>query len=198
MVNNYERSKGESSEWRTPKFIFDALELEFAIDPCAPEQGFYCVPAMKTYTKRDDGLRQPWPHGLCFVNPPWSQKRCAVVPWLRRFFAHPDGGIFICVARTSCSWFQEIVLPRAELLLFPTGKTRFLRPDGSPGPAPTNGIALIGMGNVACAALRRSGIGFCLTVDRSAPPDRFRSGLCARALREVPSAQFWPHSAQPF
>ena len=41
MVDNYEKAKGESSEWRTPKFIFDALKLEFALDPCGPQGGYY-------------------------------------------------------------------------------------------------------------------------------------------------------------
>src|SRR5262245_38884438 len=172
MVDNYEKAKGESSEWRTPKFIFDALGLEFAVDPCGPQNGFCCVPAKKIYTAVDDGLRQPWGDGLAFVNPPWSEKRCAVVPWLRRFFTHQDGGVFVCVARTSCSWFHKLVLPHADLLCFPTGKTRFIKPDGSPGPAPTNGIALIAKGEVACDALRRSGLGFCLTWAGGAAPWR--------------------------
>jgi len=172
MVDNYEKAKGESSEWRTPKFIFDALKLEFALDPCGPQGGYYCVPAKKIYTAADDGLRQPWGDGLAFVNPPWSEKRCAVVPWLRRFFAHPGGGVFIAVARTSCSWFHQLVLPHAELLCFPCGKTRFIKSDGSPGPSPTNGIALIAKGEVACVALRRSGLGYCVTVDRSEKGER--------------------------
>jgi hypothetical protein len=64
MVNNYEKAKGESSEWRTPGFIFDALGLDFAVDPCAPQSGFYCAPARTRYTECDDGLRQPWPRGF--------------------------------------------------------------------------------------------------------------------------------------
>jgi hypothetical protein len=169
MVDNYERAKGESSEWRTPKFIFDALGLEFAVDPCAPLDGFYAVPARRKLTARDNGLVQPWGDGLAFVNPPWSEKRGAVVPWLRRFYAHPGGGIFVCVARTSCDWFHQLVLPCSRMLLFPRGKTKFIQPDGSPGPSPTNGIALIGMGTVACAALQRSKLGYCVTVERGTP-----------------------------
>jgi len=92
-----------------------------------------------------------------------------VVPWLRKFFAEADGGIFVCVARTSADWFQQLVLPNADLLLLPAGKTRFIKPDGSSGPSPTNGIALIAKGEVACEALRRmqrSGHGYCLSVER--------------------------------
>src|SRR5262245_9942572 len=130
MVKNHERAVGESSEWRTPRFIFDALGLTFDLDPCAPTSGFYAVPAKKIYTVHDNGRALPW-FGLVYVNSPWSEKKRAVVPWLRRYFAHNDGGIFVCVARTSCDWWHELVLPHAELICFPTGKTQFINPDGS-------------------------------------------------------------------
>jgi hypothetical protein len=171
-MDNYERAKGESSEWRTPgPSLLDPIGLKYGLDPCAPTSGYYAVRARKVFTIADNGLLQSWRgHGEVFVNPPWSEERRAVVPWLRKFFAEADGGIFVCVARTSADWFHELVLPNAELIGLPFGKTRFIKPDGSPGPSPTNGIALISKGKVACEALRRSGLGFCLTVDRSAAP----------------------------
>jgi len=173
MVDNYEKAKGESSEWRTPGWLLDSIGLGYGLDPCAPTSGYYAVRARKVFTIAENGLLQSWRgHGEVFVNPPWSEERRAVVSWLRKFFAEADGGIFVCVARTSADWFHELVLPHADLLCFPTGKTRFIKPDGSPGPSPTNGIALIAKGEVACDALRRSGLGFCLTVDRSAAPSR--------------------------
>jgi len=165
----HEAAVGESSEWRTPRYIFNALGLEFDLDPCAPEDGFCYVPAKKIFTRRDNGLQLPW-QGLVFVNPPWSEKRRGVVAWLRRFFAHGGGGIFLCVARTSADWFQGVVLAHAELLCFPATKTRFHKPDGSLGPEPTNGICLVAKSEIACEALRRSGLGYCLTVDRTATP----------------------------
>jgi hypothetical protein len=48
---------------------------------------------------------------------------------------------------------------RAEAILFPKGKTKFIRPDGSIGTAPGHGVVLIGMGEVACTALAASGLG---------------------------------------
>jgi hypothetical protein len=168
MVDNYEKAKGESSEWRTPKSLLDAIGLEYIIDPCAPLNGYCAVPAQVRFTVHDDGLRRPWPAGLAFVNSPWSEQRRGIMPWLRRFFAHEGGGICLCVARTSCDWFHELVLPYSEVICLPDGKTRFFKPDGSLGPMPTNGIAVLGMGEVACTALRRSGLGHCLVVDRNA------------------------------
>jgi hypothetical protein len=57
-------------------------------------------------------------------------------------------------------------MPRVEVILFPKGKTKFVRPDGSIGGSPGHGTALIGMGAVACEALLRSGLG--MTWDRRA------------------------------
>ena len=171
-MKNYEKAKGESSEWRSPgPTLVDPIGLEYGLDSCAPLKGYYAVRARTRFTIHDNGLTQSWAgHGLVHCNPPWSEHRGAVVPWLRKFFTEADGGIFICVARTSCDWFHELVFPNADLLCFPTGKTRFIKPDGSPGPAPTNGIALIAKGPVACEALRQSGLGYCVTVDQSAAP----------------------------
>ena len=129
----HEAAVGESSEWRTPASIFDALRLKFDLDPCGPEDGFCCVPAKRIYTRHNNGLLPPW-RGLVFANPPWSERRRAVVPWLRRFFAHPDGGIFLCVARTSADWFQDVVTSRASRI------TKLRSPPTTPpanvGPAP--------------------------------------------------------------
>jgi hypothetical protein len=50
-------------------------------------------------------------------------------------------------ARTSADWFHEVVVPNAQTLLFPSGKTKFVRPeDGSVGKEPGTGVVLIGMG----------------------------------------------------
>ena len=78
---------------------------------------------------------------------------------MRRFFEHADG-IASVAARTSADWFHEVVVPNAQTLLFPKGKTKFVRPeDGSIGKEPGTGVVLIG-GEVANAALERSGLGF--------------------------------------
>ena len=50
-------------------------------------------------------------------------------------------------------------MPKAELICFPRGKTKFIRPTGEVGTAPGHGIVLVGAGTVACDALMRSGLG---------------------------------------
>src|SRR5262249_40597248 len=93
---------------------------------------------------------------------PFGERR-GQVPWLQKFFAHGNG-IALVAARTSADWFHEVLVPRAELLCFPNGKTKFVRPDGSIGEAPGTGIVLIAMGAVACAARRRSRLGACMQI----------------------------------
>ena len=151
----HETCTGASDDWYTPRDIFDALGLTFDLDPCSPGAGHW-VPARRVYTKADDGLAQPWA-GLVFMNPPFGGRE-GHVPWLNRFLEHGDG-IAIVRAYTSSGWFHRVVVPRAETILFPKGKTKFVRADGSIGGSPGHGVVLIGMGAVANEALRRSGLG---------------------------------------
>jgi len=163
-VAEHEPSIGLSDDWHTPNEIFIPLKdpngapLRFALDPCAPlDRTYYFVPADRFYTKEDDGLTQPW-FGRVFMNPPFGCRR-GHVPWLLKFFAHGDG-IAICRAYTSSDWWHEVVIPNAQALLFPRGKTKFIRPNGVIGTAPGHGIALIGAGYICNNALRNSKLGW--------------------------------------
>jgi hypothetical protein len=70
------------------------------------------------------------------------------VSWLKKFFAHANG-IAIARAYTCSDCFHDFVVPHAQTLLFPRGKTKFIRPDGTIGTAPGHGIVLVSMGAVA-------------------------------------------------
>jgi len=123
------------------------------------------VPALRIFTADDDGLRQPW-SGLTWLNPPFGGRRGQVV-WLRKFFAHGNG-IALVAARTSADWFHEVVVPHAETLLFPNGKTKLTRADGSVGKEPGTGVVLLGMGATANRALEQSGLGWFVRNGRAA------------------------------
>jgi hypothetical protein len=146
---------GASDDWYTPPHIFDALGLTFDLDPCSPGPGHW-VPARRVYTKADDGLVLPW-HGLVWMNPPFGGRN-GQVPWLRKFLQHGNG-IALVAARTSAGWFHEWAV-RADAMLFPNGKTKFIRPDGTVGESPGTGVVLLACGDIACAALVRSGLGY--------------------------------------
>lgn len=157
----HEASVGASSDWRTPKFVFDALKLEFDLDPCWPDAGPCFVPAKKFYRKLDDGLRQPWPRGaLVWLNAPFGGRR-GHVPWLQKFFRHGHG-IALCSALTSSDWFHRTVWPQAELICFTRGKVKFIAADGNVGKETGFGTALIAAGDIAKEALRRSDLGACV------------------------------------
>ena len=150
----HENSIGETDEWYTPPFIFDGLNLEFDLDPCSPGQGHW-VPAKRVYTKQDDGLRQVW-KGSVFMNPPFGGRN-GHVPWLCKFLDHANG-IAILRAYTSSAWWHSY-MHHAQAILFPNGKTKFIRANGEVGKSPGHGIVLIAMGDKNVEGLLKSGLG---------------------------------------
>lgn len=166
-MSEHEPCLGASDDWYTPPAYFEALGLTFDLDPCSPGPGHW-VPARAVLTKANDGLSQPW-RGMVFMNPPFGGRN-GQVPWLRRFIEHGNG-IAIVAARTSAAWFQDIV-PSAHAMLFPRGKTKFIRPDGSIGKSPGTGIVMLAMGTVPCGALKESGLGLYVRLPDASTPQR--------------------------
>lgn len=160
MSNKYHEScVGESDEWYTPPFIFEALGLWFDLDPCSPGNDHW-VPASKVYTKEQNGLSQQW-DGLVWMNPPFGGRN-GQVPWLDKFFRHGNG-VALVAARTSAGWFHDFAW-KANCMLFPKGKTQFIKPDGSIGKSPGTGVVLFGCGIEASEALRNSNLGMWVPV----------------------------------
>jgi hypothetical protein len=140
---------GQSDEWYTPPWIFDALGCRFDLDPAGARHGGH-VPASTVYFG-GGGLEKPW-HGFVWMNPPFGGRN-AIEPWLAKFIAHGNG-IALTPDRTSAPWFQKWA-PRAHRLLF-LPKVRFLRPDGSEGKSPSCGTVLWGVGEQAVNALENA------------------------------------------
>jgi len=154
FMAEHENSIGQSDDWYTPPEMLAALNEHFDLDPCSPGAGHW-VPASCVYTKQDNGLEQPW-RGFVWMNPPFGGRN-GHLPWLEKFLAHGNG-IALVRAYTSAGWFHDWAV-KADAMLFPRGKTKFVRPDGSIGKAPGSGVVLLAMGERAKAALRNSGLG---------------------------------------
>ena len=138
-----------SDEWFTPVHIFDALGLEFDLDPCSPPSGSV-VPAKQVYSLPFDGLSAPW-FGLVWMNPPYSKP----TPWVDKWLEHGNGLALLPQAKSK--WFRKLWHSQAALIsLEPNFK--FNRPDGSSGQIFMNCI-LAGIGNVGYQAMLRSNLG---------------------------------------
>ena len=164
MIKPHHAAPGRSDEWFTPHEIFEAMGVQFDLDPCQPEEGraFLSVPAAAYYTAHDDGLSQPW-SGFVWLNPPFGGRN-GVVPWLRKFMQHANG-VCLVNALTSSGWFHDWA-PHADAMLFPRGKTKFVRPDGTRGASPANGVVLLACGEKGVAGLNRAqanGLGLCVS-----------------------------------
>lgn len=144
---------GQSEEWYTPKYIFDALGLEFDLDVAAPPEGPRHVPARQFYHRQ--GLERVW-YGLVWMNPPFGHQRNKMA-WLEKFFQHGNG-VALVPDRTSAPWFQQYA-QKADAICFVSPKVKFERPDGSVGDSPGTGTALFAAGLPAQLALVRCGLG---------------------------------------
>lgn len=153
---------GQSDDWYTPPDMLKALGEHFDLDPCSPGSSHW-VPADRVFTISDNGLAQSW-EGFVFMNPPFGGRN-GHVPWLEKFLAHGNG-IAIVRAYTSAAWFHEYAV-RADAMLFPRGKTKFVRPDGSIGSSPGHGVVLLAMGERGTRALRRSGLGLFVSLEQA-------------------------------
>jgi hypothetical protein len=156
---------GLSNEWFTPPSVFDALGLDFDLDPAHPVDRLPWVPAARTFSIDDDGLSQSW-SGRVWLNPPYGP---ATTTWLERFVEHGDG-IALVFARTETQWFHRHALAVDAWCLI-RGRLTFVHADGRPSAynagAPS---VLLAAGEDCAAALRRSGLGIYVAVTERAQP----------------------------
>ncbi|MFC0302729.1 DNA N-6-adenine-methyltransferase [Rhizorhabdus histidinilytica] len=144
---------GESDEWYTPRYIFEALGVRFDLDVACPvDRTHIAVPADSFIS--EGSLDKQW-SGLIWMNPPFGHQ-ATKRKWLGKFFDHGNG-IALTPDRTSAPWFRE-AWRRADIVLF-TPKIKFVRPDGSLGLSPGTGTCLWAAGPVAIKALHHAADG---------------------------------------
>ncbi len=99
-------SPAANVEWLTPPALIAALG-KFDLDPCTPDTMPWQTAAHR-YTRRDDGLRQPW-FGRCWVNPP-----CGSSAWIRELREHGNG-IALVSTRAATRMFVQARFPGARI-----------------------------------------------------------------------------------
>ena len=122
----HETTHNISKEWYTPIKIFDALGIEFDLDPCSPGKKIVpWVPAKRHLTIEDDGLTAHW-EGNIWLNPPYGSDTPA---WLEHLsVAYECGiatGIALVFARSSTQWFHTYV-QKATAICFIKGRIKFV------------------------------------------------------------------------
>jgi phage N-6-adenine-methyltransferase len=161
-------------DWYTPQWVFDALDLKFDLDPCAPKGGVPWIPAAQHYSLPDDGLKEPW-HGRIWLNPPYGTQ---TKKWLKRLDEHGNG-VALVFARTDCQWFHQHVVNASAILLL-SGRISFV--DGL-GKTSTNGAGAGSMliawgGSNALALFRMRDKGLFIDLDTNRAATVLRGGQC--------------------
>lgn len=115
-----------SVEHYTPAHVIDlVLRVLGAVDldPCSNSHTAPNVPAVRHYTRDDDGLAQPWA-GRVYMNPPYGRGIGAWVDKLVRSYELGDvpEAVALLPARTDTRWFE--LLEGADLC-FVRGRLHF-------------------------------------------------------------------------
>ncbi len=146
--------KGANDEWLTPPEIIKALG-EFDLDPCSPVVRPWDT-AKWHWTKKDDGLGNPWPvSARIWINPPYGPETKF---WLKKLADHGNG-IALIFARTDVEAFHRHVFERAQACLFLEGRLSFYDVNGKKAKHNSGGPSVLvayGMENVV--ALRNCGL----------------------------------------
>jgi hypothetical protein len=147
----------------TPRWVFDAMNLQFDLDVAAPPGGPLHVPARRYFTAADDGLEQPWV-GSVWCNPPYSR----FGPWAKKWAAH-NAGALMGTYTPGTSWFPT-VFAASEVVTFLTAE--FIRPGNTP-IRPMHGlfVAFRGLGTEPA--------------ERLAAADKYGAVLYGRSAREA-------------
>ncbi len=162
----HESTYNESKEWYTPRRIFDALGLEFDLDPCSPGKNIIpWIPAKRHLTYLDNGLNAHW-EGRIWMNPPYGQD----TPKWMEHLSVVGNGIALVFARTDVRWFHDYAIS-ANAMCFIEGRIQFIKAPqaadyangvriqlGTPGA----GSLLLAWGDDCTRAVLDCGLGWCI------------------------------------
>ena len=142
---------GTTDDHYTPKFIFEALGVEFDIDVAAPPGGVPWIPAKRWLSIIEDGLATPW-IGKVWCNPPYSK----ITPWAHKLLKHGNGIALLPVGKSL--WFDKLWLQADGILTLPSS-LRFIRSEGKSPAGIMTSTMLFAFGSSNRLILENSGLG---------------------------------------
>lgn len=135
-----------NNEWYTPAQFIEAARAVlggFDLDPASSEIANRTVKADRIFTQEDNGLKQEWPVGRIWMNPPYAQPLMG--QFADRFAAEVrrgSEGIVLVNNATETAWFQTMAA-ECSAICFPKSRIKFVDPDGNASGAPLQGQAII-------------------------------------------------------
>lgn len=121
---NFVAGETTSDDYYTPKWLFEALKVQFDIDVAAPVQGIPWLPCKRWFSQVDNGLEQDWGGQFVWMNPPYSKPK----PWVEKFIENNNGLALLVVSRGK--WFAEL-WDKADAIVSTPYNLKFERPDGT-------------------------------------------------------------------
>ena len=134
-----------NNEWYTPADIIEAARKTLGsidLDPASSEIANETVKATTFYTADDDGLAHEWRDNI-WLNPPYSSG--LIEKFVDKLLSSDFKAAIVLVNNaTDTEWFSRLA-ERADAVVFPKGRVKFHKPDGTTG-APLQGQAILYFG----------------------------------------------------
>ena len=132
------------NEWYTPEPIIEAARAvmgDIDLDPASCAEANETVKAKTFYSLPGDGLKEVW-YGRVWLNPPYAAK--LIDAFIEKLCASSiEKAILIVNNATETRWGASL-LSIGNCFCFPTGRVRFVGPDGKEG-APLQGQIIVGV-----------------------------------------------------
>ena len=144
--------------WETPQEVVDAvvdrIGMPVVLDVCSTRSSTKARTWFGPGGVREDAMSQDWAEwmtlitgetgpGIAWMNPPYSRGNLS--RWTSEAMRLANNRHMIaCLVphAPDTTWWQEYIDPQASLIMMPTRRIRFLRPDGTPGDSPPGPSAI--------------------------------------------------------
>ena len=141
----------ESDQCFTPEWIFKSMRIKFDLDVASPIGGVPWIPAKRSLSHIDNGLKTEW-KGRVWMNPPFSDPAL----WAKKFTAHGNGVALLAFSKSKA--FDVIWASDALIVALPA-RLKFVK-EGK-NHAIFMPCFLAAHGDVCKRAIRRVGVSRC-------------------------------------